>query len=911
MKLSPFFALFACLIFSLSTNAGGTWVPLVNSPPGDAGHFMLLSDGSVIAEDLSTNFGPGWFRLKPDIHGSYVNGTWSTIAPMNNTRLDFSSDVLTNGNVFVASGEYGTGTTNAEIYNPVNNSWTDLVIPAGIITTDNVPYSDTQNSAGFSDCGSILLSDGRVLLSPVFPATSGNTATYDPAANTWTNAALVRGYDEDEASWVKLPDDSILVIDSSWPAGIPSTNSERYVPALNTWVNDSNLPVSLYDSYGLELGPAMLLPNGRAIFFGATSHTAIYTPSGTTNAGSWAAGPDFPNSQGMPDSPCAMLVNGNVLCAVEHAATNSTEWYPPVSFYEYNYLNNNFTQVTAPGGGTYFNDECWPTLMLALPDGTVLFGHRGTDFYVYQPDGVPLAAAKPVINSISTNSDGSLLLTGTLFNGLCQGAAYGDDEQMDSNFPLVRFTDANGNVRYGRTYNWSRSSVQTGSAVVTTRCTVPAGVSLTNTVQVVVNGIASAGVPFILPAAGYWVTNTADSGPGSLRLAIANSISGDIINFSPNLAGLTITLTSGELLLSQSLTIDASTLPGGIVLDGNQNGRIFDVSPGATVELISLTITNGFAGTGNSGGAIVNNGSLNITNCTLAGNSTDDNDNGGAIYNNGALRLTACTLAANSANFGGAIQNYNINCALVNCTLAGNLADINGGAIDSDFSAVLALTHCTFYGNAAGVGGSGSGGAVDNYLSTVYVTNSILAGNSAPNGPDIYNWASSTVTMGGTNLMPALVNNGMVNGPGSVITSDPLLATLGNYGGPTQTMPPLPGSPAIDSAAATTLSTDQRGFPRLLGLGPDIGAVEGVYNASGPGWLTGATVLGNVSFQFGFTNYTDMSFTVLATTNLTLPLNLWSNLGAALESPVGSGQFQFSDLLATNHSQRFYCIHSP
>jgi hypothetical protein len=50
---------------------------------------------------------------------------------------------------------------------------------------------------------------------------------------------------------------------------------------------------------------------------------------------------------------------------------------------------------------------------------------------------------------------------------------------------------------------------------------------------------------------------------------------------------------------------------------------------------------------------------------------------------------------------------------------------------------------------------------------------------------------------------------------------------------------------------------------------------------------------------------------VLATTNLTLPLNLWSNLGAALESPVGSGQFQFSDLLATNHSQRFYCIHSP
>ena len=105
--------------------------------------------------------------------------------------------------------------------------------------------------------------------------------------------------------------------------------------------------------------------------------------------------------------------------------------------------------------------------------------------------------------------------------------------------------------------------------------------------------------------------------------------------------------------------------------------------------------------------------------------------------------------------------------------------------------------------------------------------------------------------------------------------------------------------------------TAQRGFQRPLGLAPDIGAVEGVYNPAGPGKLTRATRLGNGSFKFGFTNYTDTSFTVLATTNLALPLNTWLNLGAAVESPVGSGQFQFTDPDATHYPRRFYRVTRP
>src|SRR5205085_10169171 len=94
----------------------------------------------------------------------------------------------------------------------------------------------------------------------------------------------------------------------------------------------------------------------------------------------------------------------------------------------------------------------------------------------YQPDGTPLPAGKPTISSISANPDGSYHLTGTGLNGISVGATYGDDAQMNTNFPLVRLTDSGGNVSYGRTFNWSSTGVQTGSALVSTDFTLPSGV---------------------------------------------------------------------------------------------------------------------------------------------------------------------------------------------------------------------------------------------------------------------------------------------------------------------------------------------------------------------------------------------------------------------------------------------------
>src|ERR1700722_18829258 len=157
--------LFAFLPFVVaSMSYGGTWTPLANQAPDDINLMLLLSDGTVMAANAGGN---DWYRLTPDIHGSYVNGTWTSLASMHYTRLYYASDVLTNGMVLVAGGEYGTGSSKSEIYNPLSNVWTIIPVPSGILT-----------NGGFEDAISKILPDGNVLAAPDNPATNGYTALY-------------------------------------------------------------------------------------------------------------------------------------------------------------------------------------------------------------------------------------------------------------------------------------------------------------------------------------------------------------------------------------------------------------------------------------------------------------------------------------------------------------------------------------------------------------------------------------------------------------------------------------------------------------------------------------------------------------------------------------------------------------
>ncbi|MCX6928862.1 MAG: LamG domain-containing protein [Verrucomicrobia bacterium] len=216
------------------------------------------------------------------------------------------------------------------------------------------------------------------------------------------------------------------------------------------------------------------------------------------------------------------------------------------------------------------------------------------------------------------------------------------------------------------------------------------------------------------------VNDTSDNSAGSLRQAILNSVSGNIIAFAPDLSGTTITLTSGELLLNNNVTLDASALSGGIILNSHAGSRVFEIASGATVVLGSLTLTNGFA---NAGGAILNAGSLTANRCTITGSSVSSGGGGGGIYNNlGTLTLNECTVAGNLANVGGGA--------------GGGIFNLSGGA-------PVILNHCTVSGNAANTGG----GLASFNLGSNNVTffNSIVAGNSAGSNPDVSDTTPSCV----------------------------------------------------------------------------------------------------------------------------------------------------------------------
>jgi hypothetical protein len=128
----------------------GTWQGLVNQPSFHTSTMILLTDGRVMVQEEAT---PHWYALTPDSYGSYVNGTWSSLADMSFWRRYYASGVLKDGRVIIIGGEQSgdVGDTNkGEIYDPVSDSWTSIPSPPG------------WSQVGDASC--CVLPDGRFMI---------------------------------------------------------------------------------------------------------------------------------------------------------------------------------------------------------------------------------------------------------------------------------------------------------------------------------------------------------------------------------------------------------------------------------------------------------------------------------------------------------------------------------------------------------------------------------------------------------------------------------------------------------------------------------------------------------------------------------------------------------------------------
>ena len=353
----------------------------------------------------------------------------------------------------------------------------------------------------------------------------------------------------------------------------------------------------------------------------------------------------------------------------------------------------------------------------------------------------------------------------------------------------------------------------------------------------------------------FTVSNLENSGAGSFRQAIesANIQPGkDEIVFDNSLRGGEITLTSGQLNITDSLQITGLGADS-LTISGNNTNRVFLINDGSDdliqVEITDLTIAEGFRsfrGTGDGAG-IDNFENLTLSNSIIADNFAQEG--GAGISNQGILNLIDSAVINNEvgggiiALGGGGIYNDGT-ATIINSTIASNEGNELGGGIANRGN--LEIFNSTITGNAIASNGSNRSGAgiynssnSDRAIATI--TSSIVAGNS--NNNDLGDGSSqSNFNSGGNNLIGnADGADGFSNGVNGDIVGtaanpiDPLLGTLQNNGGTTPTIALLTGSRAIDAGSNPLgLNTDQRGagFSRTLdgdGNGiavTDIGAFE-------------------------------------------------------------------------------------
>jgi len=533
-----------------------TWTEAASDPPqAGCGRVSVTSNvslttGSAVVEGIYSTFRmqPGW-----TVTGAGIPSNTTVVDVNSPTSVTLSAPATASGpavarfrgavvscfgddpSILVPGGQILTGdliSRQSYLYSIADNTFAP---------TGSKVYDDSSDEEGWS-----VMPSGQILNYDLFQAiatNSGFAEEYTPSTGLWTSISPADGtargtlpvLSDPEVGFelgpmLRLLDGRELVIGAN-------QHTALYTPRLNKWASGPDMTADLTGPggtipgalFGADDAAAAILPNGH-VYLAADPGPNPVPLNAMTTAGSasvsvpttaglqptWTVAQADRKSTAIPpgtvifsvDSPTSFTLgtfdsSGN-LVPVNALSTQGNIglvlggiFSSPVQLFEFDPKAGTMTPFAGPAGSFLPTEPAFVTRMLVLPTGQLLLSDSSNQLYVYTPDrATPPPSLRPEITSIQYSGGGVFKLAGIRLNGQSAGASYGDDDQMDEDYPIVRLENpANGNVFYCRTTNWSSVSVG-GNRPETVNFTLnPAVTQGSYNLTVVGAGIASEAVP--------------------------------------------------------------------------------------------------------------------------------------------------------------------------------------------------------------------------------------------------------------------------------------------------------------------------------------------------------------------------------------------------------------------------------